>query len=398
MHYLFTKCFVIFNVIVTCMSSRSNPEAKMPVPEIIVYHGYPAETHYVTTGDGYILELHRIPHGKNGSKNEDRPVIFLQHGLLCSSADWVVNPPKGSLGFLLSDAGFDVWLGNSRGNTYSNTHKKYSIKSDEYWKFSWDEMAAKDMPAVVDYIISITKKEQIYYVGHSQGTMIAFAGFSRNHQMASKIKRFYGLAPVAYLGNMKTPLKYLANFLPELKFLFKIFGVRDFMPQSWLITWLASHMCTTPVLKNVCSNIVFAICGYDKPQMNQTRLDVYMTHAPSGTSVQNIVHYDQAFKSSKFQMFDFGEKENMVKYNQSDAPLYDLSKFNIPSVLYSGGNDWLADPSDVKALLAGLPKDVVEFHYEIKSWMHLDFIWGMDAPNEVYYHLIQDALKDVNRL
>ena len=26
--------------------------------------GYPAETHYATTEDGYILAMHRIPHGK----------------------------------------------------------------------------------------------------------------------------------------------------------------------------------------------------------------------------------------------------------------------------------------------------------------------------------------------
>ena len=28
------------------------------------YGGYPAETHWVTTDDGYILTIHRIPYGK----------------------------------------------------------------------------------------------------------------------------------------------------------------------------------------------------------------------------------------------------------------------------------------------------------------------------------------------
>lgn len=73
------------------------------------------------------------------------------------------------------------------------------------------------MPAVIDYIKQTTGVEQMYYAGHSQGTMIAFAGFSENQTLAKSIKKFYGLAPVSFLGNMKSPLKYLADFTPELQ-------------------------------------------------------------------------------------------------------------------------------------------------------------------------------------
>ncbi|GLH13081.1 LOW QUALITY PROTEIN: Lipase [Gryllus bimaculatus] len=61
-------------------------------------YGYPAEAHEVTTADGYILTLHRVPHspssppGGRGAGGR-RPVVFLQHGLVCSSADWVVMGP-----------------------------------------------------------------------------------------------------------------------------------------------------------------------------------------------------------------------------------------------------------------------------------------------------------------
>lgn len=37
---------------------------------------------------------------------------------------------------------------------------------------SHNEMAHKDLPAVVNYITNATGQEQIFYVGHSQGTTI----------------------------------------------------------------------------------------------------------------------------------------------------------------------------------------------------------------------------------
>ena len=95
-------------------------------PELIRQAGYPAETHYVTTQDGYILAMHRIPHGiTNGEEDITRPVIFVQHGLLCSSADWVMPTPSKGLGrylimppnmiFFLLQATFLLMLGMTYG-------------------------------------------------------------------------------------------------------------------------------------------------------------------------------------------------------------------------------------------------------------------------------------------
>jgi len=383
----------------TSLVNGADPEAHMTVPQIVVHNGYPVEEHFVTTKDGYILGIHRIPHGRNKPANSSitRPVAFLQHGLLCSSADWVVNLRNESLGFLLADAGFDVWLGNSRGNTYSRAHVSLSVHSDEFWRFSWDQMASLDLPAVLTYIKDITHQEQLYYVGHSQGTMIAFAEFSSNQLLAKSVRKFFALGPVSYLGNMKSPLKYLADLVPELKLLFKILGVRDFLPQSWLIKWFASHICTLSFGEKICANIIFSLCGYDKPQMNETRLDVYTTHSPAGTSVQNMIHYAQAYKSGKFMKYDYGKKENMDIYHQETPPEYDLTKFNVETVLYSGGNDWLADPSDVDRLVKMLPARNVLKHDVLEKWMHLDFIWGMDATSLVYEDIIHSMKKDLKR-
>lgn len=62
-------------------------------------YGYNGQLHKVTTSDGYILELHRLTGRANSSNSEvQKPVAFVMHGLLCSSAGWVVAGPEKGLG------------------------------------------------------------------------------------------------------------------------------------------------------------------------------------------------------------------------------------------------------------------------------------------------------------
>ncbi|KAL1453618.1 hypothetical protein WDU94_009945, partial [Cyamophila willieti] len=135
-------------------SSNVNPDARLSTLGIIRRHGYPAESHIVETEDGYLLGIHRIPHGRGHYKSDPRKKpVFLQHGVLTSSADWVLAGPHIGLGFLLADKGYDVWLGNVRGNTYSRGHIKYSTRQSRFWDFSFHEMGLYDISAVIDFII-----------------------------------------------------------------------------------------------------------------------------------------------------------------------------------------------------------------------------------------------------
>lgn len=363
-----------------------DPEVYMNTTELIRSKGYPCEEHEVTTYDGYILNVQRIPYGRNiHNQSGVRPAVLLQHGLLSCSACWVENLANESLGFILADAGFDVWLGNSRGNTYGLKHKTLSPSHDAFWDFSWDEMASLDLPATVDTVLSRTGQSWLYYVGHSQGTEMAFAALSNNPELASKIRLFVALAPAAYLGHLESPIKYLKDIPAEV--LFHILGRKDFLPKTDFLRWLGKDVCGKKIPGLLCENVLFLLGGYDAKEMNESRIPVYVGHNPAGTSVKNMIHYAQAVRTGNFQMFDYGKAGNMKKYNQISPPKYNISNIQTKTALFSGTADWLTVPVDVSRVAAEV-RPLVE-HKTIQGWEHLDFIWAMQAPSLCYKYVIE---------
>jgi predicted alpha/beta-fold hydrolase len=91
-------------------------DAWKTMKEIANENGFAHEEYKVTTSDGYILTLFRIPAFLNETQPySKKPVVLLQHGLAADSMEWVINSPDKAPAFNLVSQGFDVWLGNNRG-------------------------------------------------------------------------------------------------------------------------------------------------------------------------------------------------------------------------------------------------------------------------------------------
>ena len=166
----------------------------MSVPQLIEESGYKVEVHEVTTSDGFRLQLHRIP-------SPGQPVL-LMHGLLCSSYCWVTSG-SDSLGFLLADLGYDVWLGNFRGTKYSRQHTRLDPDQDaEFWRFTLHELGVNDLATMINSVIEVSGKSSLYFVGHSMGTTAYLILASTRPREVDVVKRAVLLAPVVEPHNM----------------------------------------------------------------------------------------------------------------------------------------------------------------------------------------------------
>ena len=107
---------------------------------------------------------------------------------------------------MLANQGYDVWLGNSRGNWHSLRNLYYTTSQREFWQFTWQDMATKDLPAAFEYIANLTG-QKVNYIGHSQGTIIMHAALSlRVQSVVQNIGKVISTGPVAFVGNLTTKL------------------------------------------------------------------------------------------------------------------------------------------------------------------------------------------------
>ena len=217
----------------------------------------------------------------------------MQHGILDSAYCWIVNYADVAPAFVAARAGYDVWLGNSRGNTYSRAHTKYDPDHNEkkFWNFSWYDMGTYDLPAVIDTIQTKTDGQKVAYVGHSQGTTQMFSALSENSAyFADKEPLFVALGPVTQISHTQAGIfKFAADFYDELADTCSLLGIHELLGANWFTTTVSSLFCSNiPIL---CELIAELFVNKHPELDDNTRFAVYMGHEPNGSSVKSILHY-----------------------------------------------------------------------------------------------------------
>ncbi|XP_042499930.1 triacylglycerol lipase 2-like, partial [Macadamia integrifolia] len=365
----------------------------------VIPHGYKCEEFHVTVKDGYILGLQRIPEGLSSSGvAKNKPPVLLQHGVLVDGMSWLLGPPKDSLVFALADSGFDVWISNTRGTRFSKGHVSLDESRPEYWNWSWDEVAENDLPDIIDFVYNQTG-DKLHYIGHSMGTTTAMAALSEG-LLVDKLSSVSLLCPVGYLNRMTSVAGILASdaFIGELGRLLgvtnfdlgKILAIIKFLPHGKFVAILLNRVANRLgiSLDSLKDKLTGSNCC-----LNIGALDSMINNGLQPTSMKNMVHFAQTFRSVKVRKYDYGIPDaNMKHYGKPEAPEYNLRNIpkNLPMFLSFGGIDELADVNDVKHLLEDLnthDRDKITTQF-VAEYAHLDYLFAVNVKEKIYNPII----------
>ncbi|CAK9436871.1 uncharacterized protein LODBEIA_P13930 [Lodderomyces beijingensis] len=434
------------------------------INDLVSPQGYVAREHVVTTKDGYLLVVHKLEKANNevggsgvGSVHSGAPgsggqIVYFHHGLLTNSELWVLGTSKEkTLPFLLVDMGYEVWLGNNRGNKYSKKHLKLSSLSAEFWDFSLDEFAYFDIPDTLQYIqdyssyksscksqlqlfdymrqnfendsesstqcptpiphfnssstlLSGTSNStgpprEIIYIGFSQGCSQLIASLALYPSLNGKIKQFIGLSPAIVPTPSPNAIVQLVveQTAMDNSFLYSLFGHRAILPSvsfwqmmfgPWLYTKVVDRSLVT----------LFGWTGKNISPQQKAKGYPYMF---SNTSVKSLIHWFQILHAGRFQMFEetggFGRTNLSCISNHSKlkgtrvTPFPISDHLDVPFMLFCGDKDILVDADVTRRLIVDSNpkmKDQLEI-VMCPGYEHMDTLWGDEVFQDVFSKILR---------
>ncbi|KAI1305792.1 Lipase 1 [Halotydeus destructor] len=401
----FLLCSSVFsNLFAGChLSGLDDPDYDRDTCMLIESRGFHCETHYPVTNDGYILSLFRIV---NPFTRKSRGSVLLLHGLLGSSDDYLIASPGGNarpqagshkiggnLGFEISNHGYDVWLGNFRGNWYSTNHTKLSPVLDKrkFWDFNIDHLVEHDLPAFTGHITKTTGENSIGYIGHSVGAAAMLALLASQPAKYSHVfKPVILLSPESRMTN--TPSLTFSSLarIPSSDALLSDIG-GPFPPPIPMQNFLVNVLCQN-MIRSVCRSVLSEVVSLDTSNHNQTRFPVMMSRWPQTSSAATVAHIVQSVKGNKFRKFDYSdEDENYRIHNKKSPPRYRLEHIQSHSLaLFYSKDDDAVGIKDVKWLIKQLRVPLLDdYLIPQEDFKHFDYIWSKKAPKLVFGRILQ---------
>eukprot|EP01105_Mastigella_eilhardi_P000666 TRINITY_DN107_c0_g1_i4.p1 TRINITY_DN107_c0_g1~~TRINITY_DN107_c0_g1_i4.p1 ORF type:complete len:309 (-),score=62.00 TRINITY_DN107_c0_g1_i4:35-961(-) len=293
----------------------------------------------------------------------------MMHGLLNAAGVFVTNG-KSSVAFYFAEKGYDVWLGNTR-SVYQR-HTSLPTNSKQYWDFCVDELGRYDFPAVIEYVVKVTRKKPVY-MGHSQGGSQAYIGFQLYPDLSKQLSLFVGLCPAFYLFPIKNVL-------------FSHFVIRYPRLISWLMGEKATFVKITVALRNIFPAWFYCLLG-------QLALDHCFHWSSLRWPEQHVFKFflfTPAVSSCKLLLGWFAAlRETQLVPCSKSTPVkkFEICNIECPVAIFSGGADGVVDCG--KRLHNAMAGCNVLVWKHIEEYNHMDFVLASDIEEQVLKPILQ---------
>lgn len=335
----------------------------------------------VETPDGIAIKLWRLL----GIFNTSKPVL-LMHDLECSSREWFVGLDNESLPWKLWYAGYDVWIGNNRGNYMGSTDR---------WEWTFEEMADIDLPAIIEAVLMVTNAVSIVYVGHGQGALQGLLHFSENHTTATFVSHFLALAPTVYLQMQQYNWTVLGSIRGDLGALEPLAATlsgssfREYEKPQSKHCWKHNEAFCNDCSRDLGGSLMQANhTGEEDPlQANHTGETDLRKPAYGATCADKFMCLPAGTSSNNIRTFAEGLRMGGMKAYLADRGR-PLRLERLPSHLklsfVVGSQDSYVQTTDVERVIDECTNNSIKLYSVLEGAGHMDLVWGKDAPTKVY--------------
>ncbi|VUC34907.1 unnamed protein product, partial [Clonostachys rosea] len=326
-----------------------------------------------------------------------------------------------SLAFWLCKSGYDVWLGNNRCG-FTPRHVLLRYADPRMWCWNIRQMGVFDLPALASRVLSETGFAKLGLVCHSQGTTQTFVALAKEQrpELGAKLTVFCALAPAVYAGPLigKMYFKFMRVISPALFRL--MFGIHAFIPFM-----MRMHAVLDPRLYGWLGYKVFSfLFDWTDTRWDRGLRDRMFQFAPVYVSAESMRWWlgRECFAQHKCILAtkevvkeeDRMDEEYEKCCSDNDTPGGTHGRRSAPSPVgsspsqspersSSGTGAWYDEQAPPFAFWVCGQDDLVDgqrllrrfergrepfvevVHSKIiPEYEHLDVIWAMDAPDQVF--------------
>eukprot|EP01017_Pseudomicrothorax_dubius_P033787 TRINITY_DN4557_c0_g1_i7.p1 TRINITY_DN4557_c0_g1~~TRINITY_DN4557_c0_g1_i7.p1 ORF type:complete len:219 (-),score=49.99 TRINITY_DN4557_c0_g1_i7:153-809(-) len=208
-----------------------------------------------------------------------------------------------------------------------------------------------------------------------------FAALShKTPEIEASLEKFIALAPIAFLHHLNHGLIGKINS-------FKFLEVLGENPLQEVYSYSKRYKSTLVLCKispSTCNIATQLITGETTSCVDTSRLPYMRTHGPGGTSLKNVMHFEQMMHTphKKLPMFDYGPEKNKEKYGSETPYEYPLHKISGVEIHFmQGDRDHLSNEKDLKELKQILGENIKS--EKIYNLCHSSFNYGHNTNDYV---------------